>query len=287
MSSLSYPPGILFNPPNSPYFMAKPSYYFFSYIYYFYCNKLLYHCSRKNRNKESKNFDWRESLKMIARLFSIFEPSSNIMSLPLNWLSTFLGFIFLPYIFWASPSRWSIVWHKLNITLHQEFRNILNPRQKRRTIIFISLFSFIVFNNFLGLLPYVFTRSRHLVITLRLALPLWITFMVYGWWAHTQHIFAHLVPQGTPTLLMPFMVLIERIRNIIRPGTLAVRLMANIMAGHLLLTLLRGTGPSLSYYMLIILFVAQVLLLLLESAVAIIQSYVFAVLRTLFAREIN
>ena len=99
--------------------------------------------------------------------------------------------------------------------------------------------------------------------------------------------FAHLVPQGTPRLLMPFIVLIERIRNIIRPGTLAVRLIANIMAGHLLLTLLGGTGPSLTSYLLVLLFVAQVLLLLLESAVAVIQSYVFAVLRTLFAREIN
>ena len=173
------------------------------------------------------------------------------------------------------------------MALHQEFKTILGAKQRRRTIIFVSLFSLIVFNNFLGLMPYVFTRSRHLVITLGLALPLWLTFMVYGWFKHTQHIFAHLVPQGTPTVLMPFMVLIESIRNIIRPGTLAVRLIANIMAGHLLLTLLGGTGPSLTSYLLVLLFVAQVLLLLLESAVAIIQSYVFAVLRTLFAREIN
>ena len=224
---------------------------------------------------------------MIARLFSIFEPSSGLINLPLNWVSTFLGFIFLPYLYWVSPSRWVVVWYKLNMALHQEFKTILGAKQRRRTIIFVSLFSLIVFNNFLGLMPYVFTRSRHLVITLGLALPLWLTFMVYGWFKHTQHIFAHLVPQGTPTVLMPFMVLIESIRNIIRPGTLAVRLIANIMAGHLLLTLLGGTGPSLTSYLLVLLFVAQVLLLLLESAVAIIQSYVFAVLRTLFAREIN
>lgn len=99
--------------------------------------------------------------------------------------------------------------------------------------------------------------------------------------------FAHLVPQGTPPILIPFMVLIETIRNIIRPGTLAVRLAANIIAGHLLLTLLGRTGPSLGSYLLVILLFAQVLLLLLETAVAVIQSYVFAVLRTLFAREIN
>ena len=82
------------------------------------------------------------------------------------------------------------------------------------------------------------------------------------------------------------MVLIETIRNVIRPGTLAVRLAANIIAGHLLLTLLGSTGPSLSSSILVLLIIAQILLLILESAVAIIQSYVFAVLRTLYAREV-
>lgn len=98
--------------------------------------------------------------------------------------------------------------------------------------------------------------------------------------------FAHLVPQGTPAALIPFIVLIETIRNVIRPGTLAVRLAANIIAGHLLLTLLGNTGPSLSTSILVLLIIAQILLLILESAVAIIQSYVFAVLRTLYAREV-
>ena len=139
----------------------------------------------------------------------------------------------------------------------------------------------------MGLLPYVFTRSRHIAITLSLSLPLWITLIVFGWFTHTKHIFAHLVPQGTPPVLIPFIVLIETIRNIIRPGTLAVRLAANIIAGHLLLTLLGRTGPSLTGSILIILIFSQTLLLTLESAVAIIQSYVFAVLRTLYTGEIS
>lgn len=99
--------------------------------------------------------------------------------------------------------------------------------------------------------------------------------------------FAHLVPQGTPPILMPFMVCIETIRNIIRPGTLAVRLAANIIAGHLLLTLLGRTGPSLVISTLSLLLIAQILLITLESAVAIIQSYVFAILATLYSREVN
>jgi len=98
--------------------------------------------------------------------------------------------------------------------------------------------------------------------------------------------FAHLVPQGTPRILIPFIVIIETIRNIIRPGTLAVRLSANIIAGHLLLTLLGNTGNSLSAILISFLIITQLLLLMLESAVAIIQSYVFTILRTLYSREI-
>jgi len=224
---------------------------------------------------------------MITNLFSRFDPLSRIINLSLNWTSTFLGFLFIPYLFWAIPSRWSLLWSSITSTLHKEFKVLLGPSDSGGTILFVRLFSLIVFNNFLGLLPYVFTRTRHLAITLALSLPLWVSFMIFGWVNHTQHIFAHLVPLGTPGALIPFIVLIETVRNIIRPGTLAVRLAANIIAGHLLLTLLGNTGPSLAIIPLVFLIISQILLLLLESAVAIIQSYVFAVLRTLYASEVN
>nr|UBD09519.1 ATP synthase F0 subunit 6 [Leptodius exaratus] len=224
---------------------------------------------------------------MMANLFSIFEPSSSIFNLSFNWMSTLLGLMFIPYLYWASPSRWSLLWSKIIQTLHKEFKALLAPSHVGTSMLFVSLFSLIVFNNFLGLLPYVFTSSSHMVMTLSLSLPLWITLMVFGWLNHTQHMFAHLVPQGTPFVLMPFMVLIETISNVIRPGTLAVRLAANMIAGHLLLTLLGNTGPSLSLSILSILIFSQILLLILESAVAIIQSYVFAVLSTLYTSEIN
>nr|YP_010384928.1 ATP synthase F0 subunit 6 [Pinnotheres pholadis]UPL64925.1 ATP synthase F0 subunit 6 [Pinnotheres pholadis] len=224
---------------------------------------------------------------MMMNLFSIFDPSSTILNLSLNWTASLFGLMFLPYVYWASPSRWSLLWTKVTLTLHQEFNALLQPTHKGSSLLLASLFSIIVFNNFLGLLPFIFTSSSHLVMTLSLSLPLWITIMVFGWIKHTQHMFAHLVPQGTPPLLMPFMVLIETISNIIRPGTLAVRLAANMIAGHLLLTLLGSTGPTLSSTILVLLISSQILLLILESAVAIIQSYVFAVLSTLYTSEIN
>lgn len=225
---------------------------------------------------------------MITNLFSVFDPSTNIFNLSLNWIRTFLGLLIIPSIFWFIPSRYHIIWNNILLTLHKEFKTLLGVNgHKGRSFIFISLFSLILFNNFIGLFPYVFTSSSHLVFTLSLALPLWLSFILYGWINHTQHIFAHLVPQGTPAVLIPFMVCIETISNVIRPGTLAVRLAANIIAGHLLLTLLGNTGNSLPHFLVILLIGAQIALLVLESAVSIIQSYVFAVLRTLYSREVN
>lgn len=225
---------------------------------------------------------------MITNLFSVFDPRTTILNLSLNWLRTFLGLFLIPLSFWLIPTRFQFLWNFILLTLHKEFKTLLGPiGHNGRSFIFISLFSIIVFNNFLGLFPYIFTRTSHLTLTLGLAFPLWLSFIIYGWINHTQHIFAHLVPQGTPAILMPFIVCIETIRNIIRPGTLAVRLAANIIAGHLLLTLLGNTGPSLSYIIISLLIGAQIALLVLESAVAIIQSYVFAVLRTLYSREVN
>lgn len=225
---------------------------------------------------------------MITNLFSVFDPASSIFNLSLNWIRTILGIIFIPSLFWLIPSRYHILWNSILITLNKEFKTLLIPGGHRgRTFIFVSLFTLIIFNNFLGLFPYIFTRTSHIVLCLSLALPLWLRFILYGWINHSQHILAHLVPQGTPAVLIPFIVCIETIRNIIRPGTLAVRLTANIIAGHLLLTLLGNTGPSLSIILVTFLVTAQIALLVLESAVAIIQSYVFAVLRTLYSSEVN
>nr|YP_010946496.1 ATP synthase F0 subunit 6 [Diploptera punctata]WGO57214.1 ATP synthase F0 subunit 6 [Diploptera punctata] len=226
---------------------------------------------------------------MMTNLFSVFDPSTSIYSLSLNWISTLLGLMIIPYTFWLIPSRNFIMWNLILNTLHKEFKTLIGYKNinKGSTFIFISLFSIIMFNNFLGLFPYIFTSTSHMTMTLSLALPLWLTFMVFGWINNTQHMFAHLVPQGTPPVLMPFMVCIETISNMIRPGTLAVRLAANMIAGHLLLTLLGNTGPTLTASLLSLLLVTQIALLMLESAVAIIQSYVFAVLSTLYSSEVN
>nr|UUF68422.1 ATP synthase F0 subunit 6 [Oreta sp.] len=225
---------------------------------------------------------------MMSNLFSIFDPSTNLLNLSLNWLSTFFGLLFIPYSFWFMPNRHYFFWNLILNKLHNEFKTLLkNNYFQGSTFIFISLFSFVLFNNFLGLFPYIFTSTSHLTLSLTLSLPLWLSFMFYGWINNTQHMFIHMIPQGTPFILMPFMVLIETISNIIRPGTLAVRLTANMIAGHLLMTLLSSTSSNLPNYLIIFLVLVQILLLTLESAVTIIQSYVIAILSTLYSSEVN
>merc|ERR1712218_184157 len=101
-----------------------------------------------------------------------------------------------------------------------------------------------------------------------------------------NNLLAHLVPLGTPSFLIPIIVVIETVRNIIRPITLSIRLAANMVAGHLLLTLLGSQGPNISLIMIRILLVRLILLLMLEVAVACIQSYVFTILSSLYLNEL-
>nr|YP_010554806.1 ATP synthase F0 subunit 6 [Sternochetus gravis]UYP50691.1 ATP synthase F0 subunit 6 [Sternochetus gravis] len=223
---------------------------------------------------------------MMANLFSSFDPSTS-SSISLNWMSSLILFLIIPSTYWLIPSRMTLFWILMLNILHKEFKILIkNKNLKGSTLFFVSLFTFILMNNLLGLFPYIFTSSSHMCFTLALSLPLWMSFMIFGWFKNTTHMLAHLVPQGAPNLLLPFLVIIETISNIIRPGTLAIRLTANMIAGHLLVTLLGNSGPTLSPYMLNILIFTQILLLILESAVAIIQSYVFSILATLYSSEV-
>nr|YP_009485699.1 ATP synthase F0 subunit 6 [Tessaratoma papillosa]AVZ00835.1 ATP synthase F0 subunit 6 [Tessaratoma papillosa] len=221
---------------------------------------------------------------MMTNLFSAFDPATSI-KMSMNWFSSFLGFIIIPLSFWFLPNRVNVMINNIIYKLHLEFKLLLGESSKGMTLMGITLFMFILMNNMMGLLPYIFTSSSHLTFTITLALPLWLSIMLFGWINHTKHMLAHLVPVGTPNLLMPFMVLIETISNFIRPGSLAVRLTANMIAGHLLMSLLGNSSIQYSGYIYLIIII-QMLLMMFEMAVAVIQAYVFSVLSTLYTSEV-
>nr|ANQ92680.1 ATP synthase F0 subunit 6 [Bathynomus sp. YS-2016] len=222
---------------------------------------------------------------MMTNLFSIFDPSTHL-GLPLNWVAIFLGLVIIPLGFWTLPSRQGLMFSQMVEGLMGEMVALLGVRGKGSTLMLMALFLLILVNNSMGLLPYIFTSSAHLWFTLGLALPLWFGYFLYGWAANTLHSLAHLVPQGTPYSLMPFMVLIESISGLIRPVTLSVRLAANMIAGHLLLALMSGAVSVLSPISGALIILAQIALLLLEAAVAAIQAYVFTTLSALYVSEV-
>lgn len=221
---------------------------------------------------------------MIINIFSIFDPSTSIIS-SLNWLRIILVLIIFPIQLWLIPSRFSIIWISITNYIFNEFK-ILIRYSYSNLIIFIRLIIIIFFNNFLGLFPYIFTASRHIRFCFSLSLSIWLGMILYSIINYLNNLLTHLTPLGTPILLIPFIVIIELIRLIIRPITLSIRLTANIVAGHLLLSLLGSSGQLISRIFLInIILFSQVLLFILEIAVSIIQAYVFSILSTLYRRD--
>lgn len=222
---------------------------------------------------------------MIINLFSIFDPSTS-SNLSFNWISTILIIIIIPYTFWLIPSRIQLVWFIITKYLILELKSLFLKNKLKFVFFYITLFWFILANNFIGLFPYIFTSTSHINLTTLLAIPSWLTLILYGWINQTNFIFSHLVPNGTPIPLSIFIVLIETTSNLIRPITLAIRLSANIISGHLLLCLLRNIIEKLPNFFVFI-FPLIVILLILEIAVAIIQSYVFITLSSLYLNELN
>nr|WRQ18190.1 ATP synthase F0 subunit 6 [Igerna wilsoni] len=215
----------------------------------------------------------------MTNLFSTFDPCTGFLSL--NWISITLITIILPMKFWNLPNKQFILFNKTINMINKEINMLM--KYKGTSIMFISIFLLILTNNMMGLMPYIFTSSSHLSYSLTLALPVWSGMMLYGWLNKTNKMFIHMVPTGTPSILMPFMVVIETISNIIRPGSLAVRLTANMIAGHLLMSLL---GNNCSSNMILIMSTIFITLMMFETAVAIIQAYVFTMLSTLYSSEI-
>jgi len=226
----------------------------------------------------------------MSNLFSSFNPMVNIIdfSLSLNWLSAAIPLLFLPQIYWITSSQILKTVQNIITYLYSELSAVFGAVALPGTVfIFLRFFLFIFFCNLMGLAPYIFTRSRHISFTLTLAIPIWIGRIVFSIKNQYNRLFAHLVPSGTPVALIPVIVIIETVRNVIRPGTLSIRLAANIVAGHLLLTLLGSQGPAARGLVIIGLIVSLILLLCLELAVACIQAYVFTILRSLYLNELR
>nr|YP_010586411.1 ATP synthase F0 subunit 6 [Nyctiophylax orbicularis]UZZ44199.1 ATP synthase F0 subunit 6 [Nyctiophylax orbicularis] len=221
---------------------------------------------------------------MMNNLFSIFDPMT-IMNSSMNWISMILIMMIMPNTFFVLKNRNSIKFQILIKYLLNEFKT--NTKTHKYILIPISMFMLIMLNNIISLPPYIFTTTSHLQLNLLMSIPIWLSIMIMGWTFNMKNMLYHLVPNGTPSYLMVFMVLIETISNIIRPLTLTVRLTANLIAGHLLLSLLSSIKSILSYKLITLMIAIQSILITLEMSVAIIQAYVFSLLTCLYFMDSN
>lgn len=224
----------------------------------------------------------------MRNLFSIFDPNVTWLNVRLNWISVILVIFWLPVRFWLVKPKIRFLLTSLIKTLSKEFRlNFGSINSPGHTHWAISLFLIILLNNLGGITSYTFTASRHLSFTVALALVMWVSYFTYRLVLNVGEFLAHLVPVGTPYILIPFIVLIELVRNLIRPLTLSVRLAANLVAGHLLITLVSTPLTSRTGGLILVIIRGLIILLILELAVAFIQAYVFSILSTLYLREVN
>nr|YP_007625515.1 ATP synthase F0 subunit 6 [Ctenomys sociabilis]ADK72563.1 ATP synthase F0 subunit 6 [Ctenomys sociabilis] len=224
---------------------------------------------------------------MNENLFSSFI-TPTLMGMPIIVL-----IIMFPIILFPSPKR--LINNRVTTLQQWLVKMILKQMMlmhsaKGRTwsLMLISLILFIGTTNLLGLLPHSFTPTTHLSMNLGMAIPLWAGTVILGFRYKTKMSLAHFLPQGTPILLIPMLIIIETISLFIQPLALAVRLTANITAGHLLMHLIGGATSvlfSISPPTAMITFIILLLLTILEFAVALIQAYVFTLLVSLYLHD--
>ena len=148
-----------------------------------------------------------------------------------------------------------------------------------------SLFMFVLFCNMLGMLPYSFTVTSHIIVTLIMAIFIFIAVTIIGFMKHGFGYLKVFVPSGVPAVLLPLITVIEIISYLSRPVSLSVRLFANMMAGHTMLKVFGGFVISLGMLGGWLPLSFSVALTGLEILVAFLQAYVFAILTCIYLND--
>jgi len=219
----------------------------------------------------------------MCNLFFIFDPSLRIISV--SWLILSF-FIFVPTLCFIKRNITNYYFILINL-LTKEIRFRINKVIKGFNSFLISLFTLVLFYNFLALFPHLFSSTSHLLVTIPLAYCVWTAVIFFNLTAYFKFFTTHFIPLGTPIFLIRFIVIVEVLRNLIRPLALTFRLTANIIAGHLLISLICSIMISLSLTFSLLGLTLQSLLVLIEMGVAIIQAYVFFTLLLLYSSEGN
>ncbi len=170
-------------------------------------------------------------------------------------------------------------------------RDNAGPQARKYFPLIFSLFMFVLFGNVLGLIPYSFTFTSHIIVTFAMALFVFVLVTIIGFARHGLHFLHLFLPHGTPLWLAPMIIIIEVISYFVRPISLSVRLFANMLAGHTMMKVFAGFTVSLlgagaaGAAIGILPVLMNVALFGLEFLVAGIQAYVFALLSCVYLRD--
>jgi len=223
---------------------------------------------------------------MAIDIFSTFDDHNKVLidAYILIWITLITLCVLLIKKIWFTSSK---------LSFFNTIKSVVSELVARRNIktilgsssLITAIITTVLTLNLFGLTPYTFRATRHLVINLRLALILWLHILIKRIRFNLSEFLAHLQPLGAPAIISPFLCLIELVRLIVRPLTLAVRLTANLRTGHILIRLL-GTGIVRSPLPVRILLIALgSAYCIFEIGVCFVQAYIFSLLPTLYADE--
>ena len=182
------------------------------------------------------------------------------------------------------PNRFQIISELLYEFIANMINDNIGHKGKKFFPFIFTLFTFILFGNLLGMLPYSFTFTSHIIVTFALAMFIFLFITLIGIFMHGFKFFGLFVPKGAPMLMLPLMIPIEIISYLSRPISLSVRLFANMMAGHTMLKIFAGFVFSLGIFGFAPLII-DVALTALEVLIAILQAYVFTILTCIYLNE--
>lgn len=163
--------------------------------------------------------------------------------------------------------------------------NIGNEGRKYFPIIF-SIFIFVLGCNLMGLLPYSFTVTSHIIVTFAIAFLFFIGITLIGLFKHGFKFFGLFLPDGVPLFVAPLMIIIEIVSYFSRPVSLAIRLTANMLAGHIILKVLAGFVISLGFVFGLVPLALLIVLTGFEFFVAFMQAYIFAILACVYLNDV-
>nr|YP_009240916.1 ATP synthase F0 subunit 6 [Neoscona nautica]ALF63150.1 ATP synthase F0 subunit 6 [Neoscona nautica] len=216
-------------------------------------------------------------------LFSVFDPSSYY-GISINWIIIMMVMYFFPLKYYYIRSGAQNMFLNFSSQVDKMFSEVASSSKLAIVFVCTVTFMYLIISNLLGLFSFVFTSTAHPYFTLGLGFVFWFSFFLMGWLKNFKNSAAHLVPEGSPIYLSPLMVLIESISHLMRPFTLSIRLAANMMAGHLIISLLASIS-MMSAMGLSMSIMLQSILLILEFGVSVIQGFVFSILVLLYALE--